>query len=259
MSIVPVVGIWLFIGMGVLSGCSHTPPLEPSASTPKEPKLTKLPEIPEVLPEAISSPATQERIREVVREALKDSSIPSPLEQPIPVPLKLAELPADPAVLSTRESVELARAKEQLRTTVTKALEKLEIPSPMADSEPLDVASLPPSAPLAPSVYSELKVIAERNDAMPEERVAERQRASDTDSSGSPPTMQQDAQWKKAFAEYAGRVKMVIDRNWYWQGNNNLELRVSVRFESIVMGERHEWRLRKPREIRFSIVPRYVP
>jgi TonB family protein len=42
--------------------------------------------------------------------------------------------------------------------------------------------------------------------------------------------MQQDAQWEKAFAEYASRVKMVIDRNWHWQGNNDLALSVSVSF-----------------------------
>ena len=56
---------------------------------------------------------------------------------------------------------------------------------------------------VAPSVHSELKTIRERNEGIA---------------------------MKQAFEEYSNRVKTVIDRNWHWQGNNNLELRVSVRF-----------------------------
>jgi TonB family protein len=215
-----------------LKDISIPSPVGPSASTRTAPKLAELADIPEVRPKAGTSPATRERVREVVKEALKEVAVLSPLKQlvPVPAPLKLAEPPKGPAVLPKRELANAARTKEQVQAAVTRALEEIEIPAPMADSDPLDVVSLPPSASLAPSVYSELKVIRERNDAMAEEQVTERQGASDTDSSDSPPMMQQAAQWEKAFAEYASRVKMVIDRNWHWQGNNNLELRVSVRF-----------------------------
>ena len=213
-----------------LKDLSIPSPVGPSVSPREAPKLAKLAEIPDVLPEAVTSREAQERVRAVVKDTLKDLSIPSPLEQPVPAPRKLAELPAGSAVVPPRESAEPARTKEQLHATVTKALEKVEIPSPMADSEPLDVASLPPSATPSPSVYSELKVIRERNDAMAEERVAEHQRASDANLSGSSSAMPEAARWEKAFAKYASRVKTVIDRNWHWQGNNQLELRVSVSF-----------------------------
>ncbi len=217
----------------IRAGMEIPEPMVPAAPLPEAPKLARLSDMPAVLPKTLESPETSERVQETVKEALKDVAVPAPLERlvPVPAPLKLAELPEGPAVLPTRESANAARTKEQVQAAVTRALEEVEIPSPMEASEPLDVASLPPSASLlAPSVYSELKVISERNEAMAGERIAKRQGASDADSSGSPPTMQEDAQWEKAFAKYASRVKMVIDRNWHWQGNNQLELRVSVSF-----------------------------
>lgn len=196
-------------------------------------KLAKLADIPDVLPEAVKPSETKERVREVVKEALTEVAVPSPLEQLVPVPTRrrLAELPEGQVVLPKRESADAARTKEQVQAAVTRALEEVEIPSPMEASEPLDVASLPPSTSLlAPSVYSELKVIAERNEVMAGERIAARQGASDADSFGSPPMIQEDAQWEKAFAKYASRVKKVINRNWHWQGDNSLELRVMLRF-----------------------------
>ena len=213
-----------------LKDISIPSPVGPSASSREARKLTKLDDTPDVQPDVVTSRETEDRVRELTKEALKHVAVPSPLEQPVPAPRKLAELPAGPAVLPPGESAEPARTKEELHSTVTKALETIEIPAPMADSEPLDVASLPPLTSLTPSVHSELKVIRARNDALAEERVAEREKPSSVDSSGSPSAMQQDAQWEKAFAKYASRVKMVINRNWHWQGDSNLELRVVLSF-----------------------------
>jgi TonB family protein len=207
-------------------------PMAPAAPLPEAPTMAELPDTLAVLPNTTQPPEAVERLQDTVKEALKDLAVPSPLEQITPVPpsRKLSEPPENQASISTHAPMALARTKEQLQAVVTKALEKVELPEPAADSGPLEVAAVYPSTLPAPSVHSELKVIRERNQVLAEEHVAERQATANAQSSGPLPTMQQDAQWEKAFAEYASRVKMVIDRNWHWQGNNDLALSVSVSF-----------------------------
>ena len=207
-------------------------PLERLVPIQETPKLAKLSEISETLPNAVRSPVAQERVREVMKEALKDVVVPAPLEPltQVPAPRRLVEPPENSAILPAHKSVKPVRMKERFQATVTKALEQVERPSPMANPEPLDVAAIPPSTVLAPFIHSEFKEIRERNETVVNERATERQAPSDDHSSGFPPMMEEDARWKRTFAEYAGRVKMAIDRNWHWQGNNDLALRVAVSF-----------------------------
>ncbi len=195
-------------------------------------KLAKLPDIPEMFPELSDSSSAKERVHTAIDEVLKTVTVPAPLAAVVPVPerRKLVVLPdISPNVLFP-ESVDVARTKEQVKTAITRALEEVEIPLPMEDSEPLDVAALPPSASLASSVHSELRMIREQNNVVAEEQVSARQQGANSDSSGSPSTMQQAAHWEQAFAKYSGRVKMVINRNWHWQGDNRLELSVVLSF-----------------------------
>ena len=219
-------------------------PLEQSEPVREMPKLAKL----DMSGVAGASEAT-EQVRHAVKEAkevLKEVPLPTPLEQSEPV----REMPKL-AKLDMSGVAGASEATEQVRHAVKEAKEVLKevpLPTPLEQSEP--VREMPKLAKLdmsgvagaseateqvrhavkeAKEALKEVPLPAPLEHPIPVDPPLTRSVANRSGDSAKLPQHESDEQRDKVI-EYMGLMKSVIDRNWHWQGDNDVELRVWVSF-----------------------------